>query len=215
MVHLYYILPITGLDEEKKNSRQRLLEALTTKDTEIKLVSVERGPKAIESEEDEEEVIPVLIDFVKKNEEKFDAAILGCFGDPGLRKLRTMTDKLIVGPGRCSLAFATSNFDKFSIVTISKKEIPRMRNFVRRMGLKDHLESVISVDLAVLDITYKPNMAIKVFKEKTKKLETPVIVPGCMGFAFLFAERKIRKVWDSVIVNPLTTAIRFAEVFIK
>lgn len=132
MANIGYILPITGINSQEKKVREQILNDIAAKGTKVKILSIEYGPKAIESREDEKQAIPGIIDLVKKQSKNFDAIIFGCTWDPGIEELRQMTNKPIIGPGRASLAVASSIFDEFSIITTSPEEIPRMREFVKK-----------------------------------------------------------------------------------
>jgi allantoin racemase len=214
MANIGYILPITGIDSQEIKVREQMLNDIA-RSTEVKILPVEYGPKAIESEEDERKAIPGIIDLVKKQGKNFDVIILGCTSDPGIEKIRQMTNKTIIGPGRASLAVAASIFDEFSIITTSKKDIPRIRRFVKNIGLNYQLRSIISADVRVLDITYNSECSLKIFEEKVKTLKSPAVVPACMGFAFLLIKKNVKKIGHIHIINPLNTAIRLAECLTK
>ena len=49
-------------------------------------------------------VVPKILKITKEAEkENFDAAIIGCFYDPGLREAREIAEKLVVTPSSGSL----------------------------------------------------------------------------------------------------------------
>ena len=79
-------------------------------ETEILAVSPKTGPDSIECYVDEYLSVPgVLQEIIKGDrEEKADAFIIACFGDPGLSAAREITDKPVLGI--CESAITAAKF---------------------------------------------------------------------------------------------------------
>jgi len=66
----------------------RLFEAERLPDTEVEVRSLERGPHHLEYHYYGALVLPDTLHLIKEAErEGFDAVVVGCFYDPGLRRL--------------------------------------------------------------------------------------------------------------------------------
>jgi len=110
-MRLIYIVPgPMGRTPEGKAEvarRGKLLREFAAPRTEVDIVDVPRGPASIESMYEEYISIPATAERILEVEEQgYDAAIVGCFGDPGLDAYRELTDMLVVGPGEASFLAA-------------------------------------------------------------------------------------------------------------
>lgn len=84
--------------------------------------------------------------------EGYDAAVIGCFYDPGLMEAREILDKMVVtAPAEASMHIAATMGHKFSIIVGRNKWIPQMMENVVNCGLKDKFASFKSVGLGVCD----------------------------------------------------------------
>src|SRR5262249_6884441 len=91
--------------------------------TEIIAVCPTFGPASIESYYDEYLCVPGILDQIRKGgEDKADAYIVACYGDPGLAAAREVTTKPVIGIAEASLYLASILAARFSIVTV----IPRI-----------------------------------------------------------------------------------------
>ena len=89
-------------------------------ETEILAVSPKTGPDSIECYVDEYLSVPgVLQEIIKGDrEEKADAFIIACFGDPGLSAAREITDKPVLGICESAITAAKFIAPYFSIVSV-------------------------------------------------------------------------------------------------
>ena len=92
----------------------------------------------------------MLNHMLRAEKEGYDAAIPGCFYDPGLREAREITDRIVVtAPAEASMLIAAMLGHRFSIIVGRKKWIPKMHENVVNYGLVERLASFESVDLGV------------------------------------------------------------------
>lgn len=80
--------------------------------------------------------------FIEASREGFDAALVNCFGDPGVRVARHAVDMPIIGPGEAALHFACQIGRKMAIIV---PRLPGMRSQtedqLRLHGLESRLIS--------------------------------------------------------------------------
>ena len=132
-----YIEPVVS---EIVDSWKGYLSQFKSPDTELEVTSLTEGPKHLEYYSYGSLVVPKILKIIKEAEkENFDAAIIGCFYDPGLRESREIAEKLVVtAPAEASMHIAVTLGQRFSIVVGRTKWIPLMRENVIKYGFQDH-----------------------------------------------------------------------------
>jgi len=209
---------VTGLWEQTEihssypELKKRHLEKLAFPGTKIEILHPEKGPESVETTYDEYVYAPGILEKVKEAERRrFDAAIIGCFGDPALHAAREIVNMPVVGTGQASMLLAMSLGDRFSIITLLSSSIP-WRN-ARIYGVDSKLASVRTIKIPVLEV-YKD-------EEKTKRLfmkeaqsainidDADVIVPGCGHFS-IWAKELEEKLGVPVI-DPGGASLKLAE----
>lgn len=132
---------------------QEFLDSAKAADTEITVISLKRGPMHLEYHYYEALILADTLHEIKKAErEDYDAAVIGCFYDPGLREAREITERMAVtAPAESAMHIAATLAHSFSIIVGRKKWIPKMHENVVCYGFQDRLASFKSVDLGVYD----------------------------------------------------------------
>jgi len=83
---------------------------------------------------------PVVEAFIEAEREGFDAAIVQCFGDPGVREARAVVDMPIFGPGESSMHFACQLGRKFAIIGANiSGQLTQISDQVKAAGLEGRL----------------------------------------------------------------------------
>jgi Asp/Glu/hydantoin racemase len=126
--------------------------------TDVEVRSLKRGPHHLEYHAYEAWVTPdVLTAVVAAEREGFDAAVIGCFYDTGLRAAREVTTRMAVAaPCESALHIAATLGDSFSIIVGRRKWVPEMRDNVTRYGYRERLASFQVVELGVHDFQTDP-----------------------------------------------------------
>lgn len=223
-LNLLYILPGVGMPDDEIKRRTKITNSIARSDTHVSVMEVGEGPLSIESAIEEYMAIgPMLrklLDISKENE--YDAVIIGCAGDPGLKPARELLHIPVIGPAESSLHFSCMLSDRFSILTILQAGVASedsARILVRKMGLETRLASVEFVQVSVAKMWGK-NRDI-VINQMTKSAKTAkqkgagCVVLGCMSMAFLLVDDIVEKAVGLPVVNPLKTAIKTAEMFVE
>ena len=205
-----YLVPGVGLSSHERDRRQHLLRRIARDVAQIDLHEVEQGPNAIETAEDELAAIGPVLELAKANEHAYDAFIIGCFGDVGVKALRSAIRIPVIGPARATYSTAAAVFPKFSILSLNSGFVSEERRLAEQLGIARQVDGIEAVDLPVERIIDDPDVALARIEELTNRLDPVAVVPGCMSMAFLLEDRSIRKIARAYVVNPLHCAIRVA-----
>lgn len=209
-------------DEIKR--RTKIANSIARSDTHISVMEVGKGPLSIESAIEEYMAIsPMLEKLLEiRKVKKYDAIIIGCAGDPGLKPARELLNMPVIGPAESSIHFACMLSDRFSILTILHAGVASedsARILVRKKGLESRLASVEFVQIPVTGMWGKnKDIIINQMIESTKGAKQKgagCVVLGCMSMAFLLVDEIIEEAVGVPIVNPLKTAIKTAEMFVE
>lgn len=94
--------------------------------------------------------------------EGYVAAVLGCFGDPGLEALRERLSRLVlVGPGQTSCHLAAMLGETLGVVTTSSLFINPARRMVHAQGLGNRAVGIEVVDMPPRELARDPAATIK------------------------------------------------------
>ena len=101
-----YIEPVVS---ELVDSWKEYLSQFKSPETELEVTSLTEGPRHLEYYSYGSLVVPKILKIIKEAEkENFDAAIIGCFYDPGLREAREIAEKLMVGMVKRTVEFLST-----------------------------------------------------------------------------------------------------------
>ncbi len=198
---------------------QVFLETGKHPETEIDVVSLNRGPLHLEYHYYEALILADTLHRVKQGEnEGYDAAVIGCFYDPGLREAREITNCLVVtAPAEASMHIAATLGHRFSIIVGRKKWIPQMHENVVNYGFEDRLASFKSVELGVYDFqrdlveTAKRLRAAA--KEAVKNDLAEVIILGCTAqFGFY---KELQEDLGVPVIDAILAPLKYAEFLIE
>jgi allantoin racemase len=214
-----YILPgalaKTELGVREIERRQEILRKWAFPGTFVDVVAVPSGPATIESMYEKYLSVPSTAKCVLEAEAQgFDAAIVGCFGDPGLDALRELSDMLVVGPASLSIAAAATLCHRFSIVTVVPGIMADKRRLAWEAGALDKLASVKAVDIPVIEVNKDPEGATRkmtsVCAEAVKEGAEAVVL-GCMSMGFLDVADKIAAEIGVPVLNPVKVGLKMTE----
>lgn len=207
-----------GLAEMQR--REALLQAWAFPGTEVSVIDVQTGPASIESAYEEILAIPPTLDLVMACEnEGYDAAIIGCFGDPGLDAARELVRMPVVGPCESSMLLAAGLGHRFSILTIYDGLVAGQEHLARRVGVADKLASVRATDIPVLELMKDPEFSrarlIEVATRCVRRDRADAFLFGCMTMSFLDMADEISAVVGAPAVNAGKAALKHAEMLVS
>jgi len=220
--------PLSAVEggREELLRRQDVLRSLAPPDMQIDVRDVTHGgvpPKGPVSFETAYEGF-ILVEGASRVLEEaeadgYDAAILGCFGDPGLDALRERLSRLVaVGPGASSCHLAVMLGETFGIVTTSSLFINPARRMVHALGLSERLVGIEVVDMPPRELARDPAATAAKVRESASRLSgkgANAIVLGCMTMGFLNARKAIDLECGLPVINPVTAALHLSEALVR
>jgi allantoin racemase len=221
---MVYVLPgpLSRTEEGRVEMERRLsiLRSYAAPGTEVDIVDVDEGPASIESLYEEYLSIPNTIDKMLEMEKKgYDAAILGCYGDPGLDAIREITDKMVVvGPGEAGVMAAALCGHRFSIITVTNSIINALHHLVEKAGVGKKLASVRAIETPVLELASNREDTVKKLIEEGRKAiredRADTLVLGCMSMGFLNTAEEMSEALGIPVVNPGRVSLKMAEALV-
>ncbi len=177
----------------------------------IETVTLKEGPPGVETQQHVDGVIPHLIQLVKRNEAQFAAFVIACYSDPGLHSIREATKKPVLGISECGILTALTLGQKFGVIAILQKSIPRHLRYMGALGVMDRLAAELPVGLGVTELSEEKKTfgrMVEVGKALRETHGADVIVMGCAGMA-----RYRKPLQDAVgipVVEPTQAAVAMA-----
>ena len=223
-MRVIYVIPgpmsRTSLGPAEVERRGRQLRTWAAPGTSVDIRDVDRGPASIESAYEEYLSIPATAEAMLEAErDGYDAALLGCFGDPGVDALRELlTRTVIVAPGEAACHLAGMVGESFGIVTVTSSIVNPLRHLVVRAGLKDKLAGIAVVDTPVLELAVDAEATLARMAEAGRSLieerDADSLVLGCMSMAFMDVTPELEARLGVPVVNPAKAALKLAEALV-
>jgi allantoin racemase len=145
---------------------------------------------------------------------RYDAAVIGCFYDPALRGAREISGAMAVtAPAEACLHIATTLGERVSILVGRDKWIPEMHENVVKYGFQDKLASFRVLRMTVNEFQQDPQCTeARILQEARRAVEedgADVIVLGCtIEFGFY---RTVQEEIGVPVIDAIVAPIRYAE----
>ncbi|MGP1397697.1 MAG: aspartate/glutamate racemase family protein [Inquilinaceae bacterium] len=200
--------------------RQALLNGWAFPGTDVRVLDVATGPGSIESAYEEMLAIPPTLDLIVACErDGYDAAIIGCFGDPGLEAARELVSMPVLGPCESAMLLAAGLGHKFSVLTIFDSMIAGQEHLAIKAGVRDKLASVRPTGIPVLELMKDPQATkarlIEVATACVKEDRADAFLFGCMTMSFLDMSDEISAAVGAPAVNAGRAALKHAETLVS
>lgn len=219
-----YVVPgPMGRTEEGRAEMERrltLLRGYAAPGTEMDILDVDEGPASIESLYEEYLSIPNTVEkMIEAEKEGYDAAILGCYGDPGLDAMREVTQQMVVvGPGEAGVMAAAMCGHRFSIITVTTSIINALHNLVEKAGAAKKLVSARAIETPVLELAEDRDATVdKLVEEGRKAIEVDradTLILGCMSMGFLGVAEEMSEALQVPVINPGKISLKMAEALV-
>lgn len=219
---IVYLVP--GLmPQEEARRRLGLMRAWAAPGTQVDIMVVTQGPASIESAYEELMAVPATARLAVEAEQAgYDAAIIGCAGDPGLDAIRELTQNmLVVGPGALSFHAACMLGHRFGVLETDDGMLQSCVEMAFKAGVRDKLAAVESIDVPVLemmaglDVAGNTERIVRVCRGMMARDRVDVIVMGCMSMAFMDVAQQVERELGIPVVNPAKTAVKFTEALLS
>jgi len=208
------------MGKKEVERRERLLNAWAFPGTEVRVLDVAEGPASIESAYEEMLAIPPTLDLIMDVERQgYDAAIIGCFGDPGLEAARELVTMPVLGPCESSMLLAAGLGHKFSVLTIFDSLIAGQELLAVKTGVSEKLASVRATNIPVLELMTDPEVSkarlTEVAQACVKEDRADAFLFGCMTMSFLDMADEISATVGAPAINAGKAALKHAEMLVS
>lgn len=190
--------------------RQALAPLTFAEGPEIICESLREGPIGIETQEHVESVTLPLRRRVEAAND-IDAFVIACYSDPGLHVAREGTASPVFGIAECGVLTALTRADRFGVIAIKSRSIPRHLRYLRQMGLMDRLAGERPLEMSVAESASGEGTLARMIAIGTELRDLDgagVIVMGCAGMA-----RHRRPLEDALgipVIDPTQAAVAMA-----
>jgi Asp/Glu/hydantoin racemase len=169
------------------------------------------GPPGIESQSDADSVIAPLCRSIAAQGNRASAFVIACFSDPGLHAAREATARPVLGIAECGILTALTLGQRFGVISILKKSIPRHLRYYGAMGVGGRLAGDLPIGLGVTELgdagTTLGRMTA-VGAELRDDHGADVLVLGCAGMA-RYRDR-LQQALGVPVVEPTQAAVTMA-----
>lgn len=175
----------------------------------VDCITLAEGPPGIESQRHVDGVVGPLCALIGR--EAADAYVIACYSDPGLHSARERTDKPVLGISESGLLTACTMGERFGVVSILAKSIPRQLRAVRQMGLWDRMAGDRALGLGVVELADRGRVfdrMVSVAIDLRDQDGADVLVLGCAGMAYLRAD--LEAAVGIPVVDPTQAAVSMA-----
>jgi allantoin racemase len=213
MTRLLWVNPV-GTDAFDEPLRVEL-ERAKRPDTDLEVRSLSTGPAHLEYRSYEAAVVPELLGtIVDAEREGFDAVVIGCFNDTGLEAAREVaTRAAVAAPCESALHVAATLGQSFSLVGVTRKVEPLMRENVRRYGFGDRLVSAKLLGFGVDDFQTDPDETCArlaaLGREAVERDGADVLLLACT-ITYGFAAR-LQAELGVPVVDPVIAPLKYGE----
>ncbi|WP_373189414.1 aspartate/glutamate racemase family protein [Halolamina sp.] len=220
MVDVCYLVPGVGLPTKEKQRRERVANDLTPSHVDVTVVEAEGpGPTSIESAVEEYWCVVGSMQTAHEVESAFDALVIGCFGDPGIRALRELLDIPVVGPAETTIHTAAMVADRFTWLTILDETVPMSHEQAHEHHLSERCVSVRSVDAPVEEIDHcDDDLVERMVTEGRAAVEedgAEALFPGCMSLSFAQRNDEIEERVGVPFLDPASLALEQAATWAR
>lgn len=120
----------------------------------IAAVQLDEGPKGIETQAHVDGVVAPLLKRAAalENEASASAFVVACFSDPGLAALREQSRRPVLGIAESAILTAMSVGQRFGVLSILSRSVPRHMRMFGAMGIMDRLAADLPLELGVADL---------------------------------------------------------------
>ncbi|WP_321927157.1 aspartate/glutamate racemase family protein [Burkholderia sp. BCC1998] len=159
----------------------------------------------------------VFNEVIMAEKSGFDAVIVGCCYDPGVRVSRELVDIPVIGPLEATMLFAPYYGHDFVVVTDHHKAVPYLRDMVRVYGQESNCRSVSCIDWFASDMIKDTEaVAVDAAKKAAAAMEASNAEACVFGCTLISAsyEKWLRDTGakrNHALLNPNTMALKMAE----
>lgn len=150
----------------------------------ITAIQLDEGPKGIETQAHVDGVVAPLLARTAALEAEASVFVVACFSDPGLAALREQSRRPVLGIAESAILTAMSLGQRFGIVSILSRSVPRHMRMLGAMGVMDRLAADLPLEMGVADLADADRTFARLQQVGTRLLKdhgAEVLILGCAG----------------------------------
>ena len=211
-MRILWINPVgSSVDDARMKS---VLDSVRRPDVRFDVVHLARGPDNLEYHYYEHLVMDDILGLIRRAErDRYHAAVVGCFYDPGLREARELVRIPVTAPAEASMHIAATLGHKFSIIVGRRKWVPKMEDNVNMYGFEKKLASFRILNFTVNRMRRERGGLERAITREAKLAivedGAEVVILGCTveaGFS-----RRLMQRLKVPVVDPVIVSFKYAE----
>ena len=158
--------------------------------------------------------VPGILHKIVDRQEAFDAALLGCFGDPGLRAARAVARIPVVGAAEAATALVRLVAQRYGVVTIVDSDVPEIEVYLSGLEARASCVGVNAIGLQFYELVRDPADTLDRLTMAARQLVArgaEAILLGCMSFGFYPFARQLQERIGLPVIDPLRAGIAAAR----
>jgi allantoin racemase len=206
------VVPTDAIDVEAT------LRSIRNPTTEIENFFLDAGPASIETEADVELCLPGLLSMGERVAKVgWQALVINCMCDPGVRELRAQLAVPVFGPAETSMHAIAAAGGRFSVLDVVSDGREMVEAQIATYGLRSHYVSHRAIDVPVLQLFSEPartSSALEVAALAALADGADTLLLGCTGLAelaLLLRAALAARGLHPAVVEPLLTSVLVAR----
>lgn len=144
------------------------------------------GPPGIETQAHVDLISGPLLAYADTLEASASAFVIACYSDPGLAALREQSGKPVFGIAESAILTAMTMGQRFGVISILNRSIPRHLRYVGAMGVTDRMAGDLALELGVAELSDEGRAfgrMVEVGRRLQMDFGADVLIMGCAGMA--------------------------------
>jgi allantoin racemase len=157
--------------------------------------------------------VPGILQAILAHQDEFDAALLGCFGDPGLRAARAVARIPVLGGAEAATALVRLVASRYGIVTIMDSDIPEIAACLAQMEVTQQCVGIRAVGLPFHALVRDPQDTLARAARAGEALlaaGAQALLLGCMSFGPYPFARELSARLGVPVIDPLRAGVAAA-----
>lgn len=158
--------------------------------------------------------VPGILLEVVERQRHFDAVLLGCWGDPGLRAARAVASIPVIGAAEAAVALSSMVAQRFGVVTIMGSDVPEIEVYLSGLEARHRCVGVNAIELPFYALVDDPPETLRRLFEAATQLRdrgAHAILLGCMSFGFHPFAARLQERLGLPVVDPLKAGVAAAQ----
>jgi allantoin racemase len=162
--------------------------------------------------------VPGILHKILTEQHRFDAALLGCFGDPGLRAARAVAHIPVIGAAEAATSLVQLVAQRYGVVTIVDTDIPEIEVYLSGLEVRSKCVGVSAIGLEFYELVKDPDDTLeRLTAASTTLLEkgAEAILLGCMSFGFYPFAKRLQERIGVPVIDPLRAGVAAARAMLE